>query len=138
MLGFILELGESYQAYRDSHPEESFVHVYTFNSKRKSMSTVIEQPDGSFRVFTKGASEMVLNKCTQIISETGSINDFSEENINTVMNEVIEPMASNGLRTICISYRDFPKDQGQFWFVISFKNMYICLTTLIDNIGCCR
>ena len=120
LLGFILELGETYQSYRDANPEESFVHVYTFNSKRKSMSTVIKRPDGSFRVFTKGASEMVLNKCSQIIAEDGNIVDFSEDNIKSIISDVIEPMASNGLRTISISYRDFPKDQGTYILLSCF------------------
>ncbi|KAK4302858.1 hypothetical protein Pmani_025083 [Petrolisthes manimaculis] len=41
LLGFILDLGKSYQVIRDEVPEESFHRVYTFNSARKSMSTVI-------------------------------------------------------------------------------------------------
>ena len=36
--------------------------VYTFNSVRKSMSTVIKNEDGTFRLYTKGASEIVLKK----------------------------------------------------------------------------
>ena len=62
MLGFVLDLKKSYQAIRDEHPEESFHRVYTFNSSRKSMSTVIAREGGGYRVFTKGASEMVLKK----------------------------------------------------------------------------
>lgn len=62
MLGFIIALKKSYQAIRDEHPEDTFHRVYTFNSVRKSMSTVIRREGGGFRVFTKGASEMVLKK----------------------------------------------------------------------------
>ena len=62
MLGFVLDLKKSYQAIRDEHPEETFHRVYTFNSVRKSMSTVIKREGGGFRIFTKGASEMVLKK----------------------------------------------------------------------------
>jgi Ca2+ transporting ATPase len=62
MLGFVLDLKKSYQSIRDEHPEESFHRVYTFNSSRKSMSTVIAREGGGYRVFTKGASEMVLKK----------------------------------------------------------------------------
>ena len=46
-------------------PEESLFKVYTFNSVRKSMSTVIKLGAG-FRVFSKGASEIVLKR-----SDTG-------------------------------------------------------------------
>lgn len=67
LLGFVLDLKRSYQAIRDEHPEESFHRVYTFNSSRKSMSTVIAREGGGYRVFTKGASEMVLKRLDKIV-----------------------------------------------------------------------
>lgn len=42
LLGFVLALGQSYQQVRDKHPEDTLFKVYTFNSVRKSMSTVLE------------------------------------------------------------------------------------------------
>lgn len=62
MLGFVLALGYSYRDIRKEHPEESLHKVYTFNSVRKSMSTVIKRPGGGFRVFSKGASEIVTKR----------------------------------------------------------------------------
>ncbi|KAJ1348999.1 hypothetical protein KIN20_004421 [Parelaphostrongylus tenuis] len=62
MLGFVLALGASYQDIRDKNPEESIFKVYTFNSVRKSMSTVIKRPGGGYRVFSKGASEIITKK----------------------------------------------------------------------------
>lgn len=62
LLGFVQNLGKNYQTIRDDYPEESFTRVYTFNSVRKSMSTVIPIREGGYRLFTKGASEMILNK----------------------------------------------------------------------------
>lgn len=62
LLGFVQGLGMSYQAIRDDIPEEIFTRVFTFNSVRKSMSTIIPRPGGGFRLFTKGASEIVLTK----------------------------------------------------------------------------
>lgn len=62
MLGFLLGLQKNYQTIRDDYPEEVFTRVYTFNSVRKSMSTVIPRQGGGYRLFTKGASEMILNK----------------------------------------------------------------------------
>lgn len=55
-------LGKSYQTIRDDLPEEQFVRVYTFNSVRKSMSTIVPRQGGGYRLFTKGASEIVLKK----------------------------------------------------------------------------
>jgi P-type Ca2+ transporter type 2B len=62
LLGFVKGLGQSYQAIRDEITEQSFTRVYTFNSVRKSMSTVIPRQGGGFRLYTKGASEIVLKK----------------------------------------------------------------------------
>ena len=62
LLGFVLALGESYEAIRSDVPEECLHKVYTFNSVRKSMSTVISLDFGGYQLYTKGASEIVLQK----------------------------------------------------------------------------
>lgn len=62
LLGFVLALGKKYQTVRDDYPEETFTRVYTFNSVRKSMSTVIPRKGGGYRLFTKGASEIIMKK----------------------------------------------------------------------------
>ena len=62
LLGFVLDLGQSYEKVRDEVAEEKIYKVYTFNSVRKSMSSVVRRDDGGFRLFCKGASEIVLKK----------------------------------------------------------------------------
>lgn len=62
LLGFVLDLRQDYEPVRSQMPEEKLYKVYTFNSVRKSMSTVIKMPDESFRMYSKGASEIVLKK----------------------------------------------------------------------------
>jgi Ca2+ transporting ATPase len=62
LLGFVQNMNKSYQTIRDDIPEETFTRVYTFNSVRKSMSTVIPRPGGGYRLFSKGASEIMLKK----------------------------------------------------------------------------
>lgn len=110
LLGFVSDLEQSYEAIREQFPEESLHKVYTFNSVRKSMSTVICLRQGYFRLFTKGASEIVLKKCNWILGNDGSIKNFSAKDQEKMIEEVIEPMASNGMRTICIAYKDFTQD----------------------------
>ncbi|KAK4321934.1 hypothetical protein Pmani_007286 [Petrolisthes manimaculis] len=112
LLGFILDLGKSYQAIRDEVSEESFHRVYTFNSARKSMSTVIHR-DGGYRIFTKGASEIVMKKCSFIHGKDGRLENFSKSMQDRLVREVIEPMACNGLRTISVAYRDFVRGKAE-------------------------
>ena len=54
LLGLVRDLGKDYQLLRDKLPEDKLHKVYTFNSVRKSMSTVIPLSAGDgFRVLTK-------------------------------------------------------------------------------------
>lgn len=62
LLGLVMDLKQDYQTIRNQIPEEKLYKVYTFNSVRKSMSTVIKLPDGSFKMYSKGASEIILKK----------------------------------------------------------------------------
>lgn len=63
LLGLVMDLKRDYQPIRDEVPEEKLYKVYTFNSSRKSMSTVLKNTSGpGFRMYSKGASEIVLRK----------------------------------------------------------------------------
>ncbi|XP_006159239.1 plasma membrane calcium-transporting ATPase 4 isoform X5 [Tupaia chinensis] len=107
LLGFVTDLKQDYQAVRNEVPEEKLYKVYTFNSVRKSMSTVIKKPSGGFRMYSKGASEIILRKCNRILDQKGEALPFKNKDRDDMVRTVIEPMASEGLRTICIAYRDF-------------------------------
>ncbi|XP_029470424.1 plasma membrane calcium-transporting ATPase 3 [Rhinatrema bivittatum] len=115
LLGFVLDLRRDYQLVRDQVPEESLYKVYTFNSVRKSMSTVVNMPDGGFRLYSKGASEIILKKCSNILSNSGELRAFRPRDRDEMVKKVIEPMACDGLRTICIAYRDFPAVPEPEW-----------------------
>ncbi|XP_026580244.1 plasma membrane calcium-transporting ATPase 2 isoform X2 [Pseudonaja textilis] len=115
LLGFVLDLKRDYQPVRDQMPEEKLYKVYTFNSVRKSMSTVIKMPDDSFRMYSKGASEIVLKKCSKILNAAGETRIFRPRDRDEMVKKVIEPMACDGLRTICVAFRDFPSDPEPEW-----------------------
>ncbi|KAM4662316.1 plasma membrane calcium-transporting ATPase 3 isoform 1-T1 [Discoglossus pictus] len=108
LLGYVLELQRDYQLVRDQIPEETLYKVYTFNSVRKSMSTIVRLPNGGFRLYCKGASEIVLKKCSNMLNIDGDLRAFRPRDRDEMVKKIIEPMACDGLRTICISYRDLP------------------------------
>ncbi|XP_068108977.1 plasma membrane calcium-transporting ATPase 2 isoform X7 [Hyperolius riggenbachi] len=115
LLGFVLDLKRDYQTVRNVIPEEKLYKVYTFNSVRKSMSTVVKLEDGSFRMYSKGASEIVLKKCSTILDGAGEPRLFRPRDRDEMVKKVIEPMACDGLRTICVAYRDFPASPEPDW-----------------------
>uniref|UniRef100_A0A8C5DT71 Calcium-transporting ATPase n=2 Tax=Gouania willdenowi TaxID=441366 RepID=A0A8C5DT71_GOUWI len=115
LLGFVLDLQQDYEQVREQMPEERLYKVYTFNSVRKSMSTVIKLPDGSFRLYSKGASEIMLKKCSYILEANGEARTFRPRDRDEMVKQVIEPMACEGLRTICIAFRDLPGKPEPDW-----------------------
>uniref|UniRef100_A0A8C1KW92 Calcium-transporting ATPase n=1 Tax=Cyprinus carpio TaxID=7962 RepID=A0A8C1KW92_CYPCA len=115
LLGFLLDLKRDYAPVREQIPEEKLYKVYTFNSVRKSMSTVVQMPDGSFRLYSKGASEILLKKCSSILGANGEARNFKPRDRDEMVKKVIEPMACEGLRTICIAYREFSCDPEPDW-----------------------
>uniref|UniRef100_A0A803YEA7 Calcium-transporting ATPase n=1 Tax=Meleagris gallopavo TaxID=9103 RepID=A0A803YEA7_MELGA len=103
LLGFVLDLKQDYEPVRNLIPEEKLYKVYTFNSVRKSMSTVIKMPDGSFRMYI------------QWISCSGEPRIFRPRDRDEMVKKVIEPMACDGLRTICVAFRDFNSSPEPDW-----------------------
>ncbi|XP_061146450.1 plasma membrane calcium-transporting ATPase 1-like [Syngnathus typhle] len=113
LLGLVLDLKRDYQPIREEVPEEKMYKVYTFNSSRKSMSTVLRMADGGFRMYSKGASEIILRKCSRILDCDGLLRVFKPKDRDEMVRKVIEPMACDGLRTICLAFRDFPAIGGE-------------------------
>jgi len=107
LLGFVLDLGVDYRQLRREMPDTRFKKVYTFNSARKSMSTIVPIESGGYRVYTKGASEIIMKKCSFLLGDGGKVESFTTAHQDRLVQTVIEPMAKDGLRTISIAYRDF-------------------------------
>ncbi|BHF61032.1 ATPase, Ca transporting, plasma membrane [Sparganum proliferum] len=149
LLGFVQNLGASYEDIRQQWPEESMLKVFTFNSERKSMSTAIRNLDPNKRgitVFTKGASEMVLKKCSFILDGNGQPQPFTQADQENLITTVIEPMASDGLRTIALAYKNYiapgtPRDSNDFELPegkipdLDDENQLICNLTCLGIVG---
>ena len=73
-----------------------------FDSLRKMMSTVHEEGDKVFQ-YTKGACEMILDRCTGFLRD-GSVQPMTEEYRRTVQNRNKE-FADRALRVLAAAYR---------------------------------
>ena len=96
------------------------------------MSTIIKNSDGSFAVYTKGASEIILKKCTKVMDREGNSGPFGPKDRENMMNKVIAPFAQEALRTIGIAYKHVPADQSIDW---EDENDVIGSLTLIGVVG---
>jgi Ca2+-transporting ATPase len=85
------------------------LQLVPFDSGRKCMGIVVQLPGGGARLYVKGASEILLAKCTRTLSNLSiddSVTGLAKQDANTV-GKLIEKYASRSLRTIGICYRDF-------------------------------
>lgn len=124
-----------------------------FDSSRKSMTTILaieesscdlksEQrslldptPRGSrtYRLLVKGAAELVLRRCEYRVDSSGNLKRFDFSKLNKVESNVIEHMSSEGLRTVCLAYRDFDPSRFPDWDqedengILKIESNLICL-----------
>jgi len=93
----------------EEHANADVVQIFPFDSGRKCMATVVRLLDGTYRMYVKGAPEILLEKCTQIIADTsGPVTGtkLTKESYHSIISTT-NKYASNSLRTIGIIYRDF-------------------------------
>jgi Ca2+-transporting ATPase len=108
LLGFAREyLGMSNVAQERSNV--NIVQVIPFDSAIKCSGAVAKLNDGRYRLYVKGASEILLGKCEKIVSNASKElieAPLTEDNRET-LEHVITAYASRSLRTIGLIYRDF-------------------------------
>ena len=75
-----------------------------FDSNRKLMTTVHKLESG-YRSITKGAPDVMINKCDRIY-RNGKIERLSEEEKRKIQNQNTQ-LADDALRVIAVGYRDF-------------------------------
>ncbi|KAF9436332.1 hypothetical protein BGZ76_004259 [Entomortierella beljakovae] len=100
-----------YRKLREAAPIE---HLYPFSSERKSMATIVKMGPKKFRLHAKGASEIIMKRCSKVIqisSEQDHNAEVSEldldDKLQTQIHKTINSYATQSLRTIGIAYRDF-------------------------------
>jgi Ca2+-transporting ATPase len=87
----------------------NIVQLFPFDSGKKCMGVVVKHGDKKFRLYIKGASEIVLSKCTHVLKEPSTSLDtiaLSGED-RVAVRATISKYASRSLRTIGAAYREF-------------------------------
>jgi len=75
-----------------------------FDSDRKLMTTIHKMDNGKYRIMTKGAPDMLIERCTEIL-----VNEKTEPLTNEILhmiNEANKAMADKALRVLAMAYRD--------------------------------
>ena len=103
----LLEMAEKYLEMDDLAAERnSLVAVFhiPFDPRSKYMGVLVEIPERRYRLFVKGASEIILRQSTRYLKLSATA--LTDEDRSS-LNQTIDEYASNSLRTIGLAYRDF-------------------------------
>ena len=96
------------------------VRRFPFHSNRKRASVLVRLADGKYRLYVKGAPEMVIRLCDAVLLPngttkqlTGTFQEDSNGNVTgsgsrcNLVKHCIYPMARQALRVLAFAYRDF-------------------------------
>lgn len=88
--------------------------LFPFNSKFKRMTIVVKSDDtpGS-RVYSKGASEKILQYCTKVMNADGTTSNIDDA-MRAKITAQLGSMADEALRTIGVAFRDMSKTPSQW------------------------
>ncbi|CAD8180394.1 unnamed protein product [Paramecium pentaurelia] len=100
LIEFCDMLGYQLSSYR---PSDNILRVIPLNSKRKMMISIVHHNDKIY-LFSKGAPEMVLKKCSKFINSNGEEVKLTSQDINNML-QIIEDYASQALRTLGNAYK---------------------------------
>jgi Ca2+-transporting ATPase len=84
--------------------ENPRIEELPFSSERKRMTTIHQMEDGKKTAFMKGAPEVVLDKCSHILSD-GEIRELGEKAKREIL-KANEEMAQAALRVLGFAYRE--------------------------------
>ncbi|KAJ3004607.1 hypothetical protein HKX48_001136 [Thoreauomyces humboldtii] len=102
----------------DGYEEEyEIMNVNEFNSTRKRMSILCRAPNGVIKLYIKGADTVILERLGA---------DGKEFVDSTFVH--LEDYATEGLRTLCLAYRDVSEEEYRQWAAI-----YAKAATTINN-----
>ena len=134
MLKWARLLGVDYLQMREKNPQlkeddgasVGIIKLFPFHSARKRSSCLLRLPNGKFRLYVKGAPEMVIRLCDAMALPDGKVKELSgtfeedsEGNLSgsgsrkKIVQHCIYPMAKQALRVLAFAYRDF--DAAEDW-----------------------
>ncbi|HZJ57093.1 MAG TPA: calcium-translocating P-type ATPase, PMCA-type, partial [Clostridia bacterium] len=107
----LVDLGLNYGLDKRSLDQDiKRVYELPFDSERKLMTTV-HGVDNGLRVFTKGGTDELLNKCNKILLN-GNAEALTQQHIADIQ-RANEAMASKALRVLAMAYKDIDEIPNQ-------------------------
>ncbi|KAM1877664.1 hypothetical protein ACFX14_039734 [Malus domestica] len=110
IIEFGMLLGGDFKSYSEDY---KILTVEPFNSVRKKMLVLVALPDGGKkRAFCKGASEIILEMCDNVVGTDGEAVPLSDEQ-RTNISDIINGFACEALRTLCLAFKNIDDSSSE-------------------------
>lgn len=97
----------AYKAWLRADDKPPLVSEFSFNSARKRMTVIMHRLTGLV-AYSKGAPEVILERCTRILD--GETERRLTDADRTAVTAAFTRLAESGLRTLALARRDLPPD----------------------------
>lgn len=81
------------------------LNILEFNSTRKRMSAIVRMPDGTIRLFCKGADSVIYQRLAR----------GKQQELRKATASHLEAFAREGLRTLCVAERVLSEEEYRVW-----------------------
>ncbi|HVT27870.1 MAG TPA: cation-translocating P-type ATPase, partial [Lacipirellulaceae bacterium] len=81
-----------------------------FDSQRKLMSVIVAADKSRLVVYTKGAPEILLDRCVAL-RQSGAVQPLSDERRNEILHASAN-MAARALRVLALAYKEYPSEMS--------------------------
>jgi Ca2+ transporting ATPase len=115
LLRLVHDLGKDYRDIRNSTVGRSTMgelaeHLKEgkqlgFSSARKMMSWIVPLQSGGYRLYCKGASEVILDRCKSKLNNSGNSDDITKTEMDVLRNTAVQ-YARRGMRCLGLAYKD--------------------------------
>ena len=87
--------------------------MWPFNSEKKRMSSCIKTTEGKLRLLTKGAAELVVERCSFVIviGEAGDRMPLDQARRDELKSKYVKLMTEAALRAIAVAYKDLDSQE---------------------------
>ena len=118
-------------SYEDTISKYTEVHEFSFDSKRKRMSTICKDHDDTYWAFVKGAPEVIIDICS-LVYEDGRERPMTEQDRQRILRINME-LASRAMRVLALAYKRLP-DPSEEWDINEVENdlVFLGLVGMID------
>jgi len=118
-LQFVLEIGETYQIWRDEYPEDILVHKC---SSRRGVpqsddftAVVIHLKDGGdgYMLYCKGGANFVVDRCTKAALPSFDSRNFDDNDRYNTKKKISElEKRKPSIEVVCLASKYFPSAYG--------------------------